>query len=277
MEYREIIIDPCARSISMDESPMLQMPTIDLSAKSLLLLSQLGFFACMAFWFGQDLEDTSDYLFPALFALSGLALFLSVPHSRMGVTLGIPAFMVVMGLATGETDTIFFAVFFLLMFGPIAYMPALASGDSTLGLEDDDRKMRLGIVWLAFTLLMVFMMSSMVPAAMDGEWTEEDFDETDYTMTIDSTEQTIAQVGLAAAVIGVVVFLLTALVGVEIGPMLPWHGGAIVAASMVIGQYLWLVADGGPDYNLASEVIFLLSLVGIIALPPCIAYGSHED
>ena len=264
----------------MSDSAMFKMPTIDLSAKSLLTLSQLGFFVCFTYWFSQGAESNSDYLFPALFAISGLALFLSVPNARMGVTLGVPAFMVVMGLASGENDMIFWAIFMLIMFGPIAYMPALASGDSTLGLEDGDRTMRLGIVWLAFTLLMVFMMSSLVQAAMDGEWTEEDFDESEYTMSLDSTEQTIAQVALGLAVIGVLVFLLTAVMGREVGPMLPWHGGAMVAGALVIGQCLWLVADGGPDYNLASEVIFILSLVGLIALPPCIAYrdtpGSSE-
>tara|TARA_Y100000780_G_scaffold52754_1_gene44969 strand:+ start:106 stop:906 length:801 start_codon:yes stop_codon:yes gene_type:complete len=261
----------------MSDSAMFKMPTIDLSAKSLLTLSQLGFFVCFTYWFSQGAESNSDYLFPALFAISGLALFLSVPNARMGVTLGVPAFMVVMGLASGENDMIFWAIFMLIMFGPIAYMPALASGDSTLGLEDGDRTMRLGIVWLAFTLLMVFMMSSLVQAAMDGEWTEEDFDESEYTMSLDSTEQTIAQVALGLAVIGVLVFLLTAVMGREVGPMLPWHGGAMVAGALVIGQCLWLVADGGPDYNLASEVIFILSLVGLVALPPCIAYRDTSD
>ena len=264
----------------MSDSAMFKMPTIDLSAKSLLILSQLGIFACFTYWFSQGIESNSDYIFPGFIAVSGLALFLSVPNARMGVTLGVPAFMVVMGLASGENDMIFWAIFMLIMFGPIAYMPALASGDSTLGLEDGDRTMRLGIVWLAFTLLMVFMMSSLVQAAMDGEWTEEDFDESEYTMSLDSTEQTIAQVALGLAVIGVLVFLLTAVMGREVGPMLPWHGGAMVAGALVIGQCLWLVADGGPDYNLASEVIFILSLVGLIALPPCIAYrdtsGSSE-
>jgi hypothetical protein len=171
----------------MEGASMFKMPTIDLSAKSLLMLSQLGFFVCFTYWFSQGADSNSDYLFPALFAISGLALFLSVPNARMGVTLGVPAFMIVMGLATGENEMMFWAVFMLLMFGPIAYMPALASGDSTLGLEDGDRTMRLGIVWLAFTLLMVFMMSSLVQAAQDGEWTEEDFDESEYTMSIDST------------------------------------------------------------------------------------------
>ena len=261
----------------MSDSAMFKMPTIDLSAKSLLTLSQLGFFVCFTYWFSQGAESNSDYLFPALFAISGLALFLSVPNARMGVTLGVPAFMVVMGLASGENDMIFWAIFMLIMFGPIAYMPALASGDSTLGLEDGDRTMRLGIVWLAFTLLMVFMMSSLVQAAMDGEWTEEDFDESEYTMSLDSTEQTIAQVALGLAVIGVLVFLLTAVMGGEVGPMLPWHGGAMAAGALVIGQCLWLVADGTPPYNLAAEVTFILSLVGMISLPTCIAYERSSD
>jgi len=257
---------------------MFKMPTIDLSAKSLLMLSQLGVFAVFAYWAVEDgVSDNMDYVFMTMMAGAGLALFLSVPNARMGVSLGIPALMVVIGLAMGEDEMMFWAVFMLIMIGPIAYMPAMAVGDPTLGLDDESRKMRLGLVWLAFTLLMVFMMSSMVPAAMDGEWTEEDFDEMDYTMSIDSTEQTLAQVGLGLAVIGILVFLLTTLVGMELGPMLPWHGGAMVAASMIIGQYLYLVADGGPDYNLASELLFLLSLVGMIALPPCIAYGSSDD
>ena len=256
---------------------MFKMPTIDLSAKSLLMLSQLGFFVTFTYWTSQGIEENIDYLFPLVMAVSGLALFLSVPNARMGVTLGAPAMIAVMGLATGENEALFWAIFMMVMFGPIAYMPALASGDSTLDLDDDSRVMRLGIVWVVFTLFMMVMMSNIVSMAMDGEWTDEDFDEVEYDMSIDSTQQTIAQVGLAVGVIGVLVFLLTALMGMELGPMLPWHGGAMVAASMIIGQYLYLVADGGPDYNLASELLFLLSLVGMIALPPCIAYGSSDD
>jgi len=264
----------------MSDDALYKMPTIDLSARSLMTLSQLGFFVCFTYWFSQGAESNSDYIFPGLMAVSGLALFLSVPNARMGVTLGVPALMVVMGLATKENDMVFWAVFMLAMFGPIAYMPAMATGDSTLGLEDDDRRMRLGIVWLAFTLLMMFMMSSLVPFAMDGEFTEQDFDEVEYAMSIDSTQQTIAQVGLAVGVIGVMVFLLTAVVGIRTyddrvimgnWKMLPWHGGAMAAGALAIGQYLWLVADGGPAFDF-MEIPFIISLVGMIALPTCITY-----
>jgi|TARA_B110000263_G_scaffold121366_1_gene105574 hypothetical protein len=262
--------------MSMEEAPMYKMPTIDPSAKSLLMLAQLGFFVCFTYWFSKGIENNSDYIFPGFMAVSGLALFLSVPNARMGVTLGVPALMVVMGLAMGENEMIFWAVFMLIMFGPIAYMPAMASGDSTLGLDDETRIMRLGAVWLAFTLLMMFMMSSLVPFAMDGEYTEEDFDETEYAMSIDSTQQTIAQGALGLGVIGVLVFLMTAVIGMEIGPMLPWHGGAMAAGALAIGQYLWLVADGGPAFEF-MEILFIISLVGMIALPPCIAYERSSD
>ncbi len=263
---------------------MYKMPTIDLSAKSLLMLSQLGIFVTFTYWTSQGLEDIIDYVFPLLFAVSGLALFLSVPNSRMGVTLGVPAFMVVIGLATGEDETIFWAVFMLVMFGPIAYMPALASGDSTLGLDDASRMQRLGILWIVFALFMMLMMSSIVDMAMDGEWTDEDFDEIEYDMSIDSTQQTIAQVGLAVGVIGVLVFLMTAVVGIRTydhrvimgnWKMLPWHGGAMAAGAMLIGQYLWLVADGEPAFNFI-EIPFILSLVGLTALTPCIAYDTNS-
>jgi accessory gene regulator protein AgrB len=66
---------------------MFKMPTIDLSAKSLLMLSQLGFFVCFTYWFSQGADSNSDYLFPALFAISGLALFLFSPKREDGSNL----------------------------------------------------------------------------------------------------------------------------------------------------------------------------------------------
>jgi hypothetical protein len=259
--------------MTMDEMPMYKMPTIDLSAKSLLTLSQLLFFITFTYWTSEGADSGVDYLFPALMAVSGLALFLSVPNSRIGVTLGIPAIMVVMGLAMGENDMMFWAVFMLVMFGPIAYLPAMSSGDPTLGLDDETRKQRLGILWVIFALFMLVMMSNITQMAMDGEWTDEDFDEVEYDMSLDSTHQTIAQVALAVGVIGILVFLLTALAGMELGPMLPWHGGAMTAGALAIGQYLWLVADGGPAFDF-MEIPFILALAGLISLPTCIAYGE---
>ena len=260
----------------MEETPMFSMPTIDLSAKSLLTLSQLGVFAVFAYWAVEGgVEDNMQYIFLVMMGGAGLALFLSVPNARMGVTLGIPALMVVMGLAMGEDEMMEWAVFMLVMIGPIAYMPAMATGDPTLGLDDETRLQRLGIIWVIFALFMMVMMSSLASMATEGEVTEEDSDGIEFTMELDSTQQTIAQGGLAVGVIGALVFLLTAVVGMEVGPMRPWHGGAMTAAAMLIAQYLWSVGEGAPAESL-MDYLFILSLVGIIALTPCIAYEDNH-
>jgi len=261
----------------MEGAPMFKMPTIDLSAKSLLILSQLGVFAVFAYWAVEEGSgDNMDYVFLTMMAGAGLALFLSVPNARMVVTLGIPALMVVMGLAMGENEMMFWAVFMLLMIGPIAYMPAMAIGDPTLGLDDESRLLRLGILWIVFALLMMFMMSGLGSLAMEGELTEEESEGEEFTIVLDSTEQTIAQGGLAVGVIGVLVFLLTAVMGRELGPMRPWHGGAMAAVALLIAQYLWMTAEGAPGEQ-TSDLFMIICFVGILTLTPCIAYEGSSD
>ena len=261
----------------MSDSAMFKMPTIDLSAKSLLTLSQLGIFAVFAYWAVEGgVEDNIDYLFLVMMAGAGLALFLSVPNARMGVTLGIPAVMVVMGVVMGENEMMFWAVFMLIMIGPIAYMPAMATGDPTLGLDDETRLQRLGILWIVFALFMMFMMSGLADMATEGELTEQDNDGNEFTMVLDSSQQTIAQGGLAVGVIGVLVFLLTALMGTEIGPMLPWHGGAMVAVAMMAAQYLWTVGENAPSGS-PMDYVMILCMIGLIVLTPCIAYKDADS
>ena len=268
---------PVSRIFCMEEPALYKMPTIDLSAKSLLTLSQLGIFAVFAYWAVEGgAEDNIDYLFLVMMAGAGLALFLSVPNARMGVTLGIPAVMVVMGVVMGENEMMFWAVFMLIMIGPIAYMPAMATGDPTLGLDDETRLQRLGILWIVFALFMMFMMSGLADMATEGELTEQDNDGNEFTMVLDSSQQTIAQGGLAVGVIGVLVFLLTALMGTEIGPMLPWHGGAMVAVAMMAAQYLWTVGENAPAGS-PMDYVMILCMIGLIVLTPCIAYKGAES
>jgi hypothetical protein len=45
---------------------------------------------------------------------------------------------------------------------------------------------------------------------------------------------------------------------------------------MLIGQYLWLGADGGKAFDFV-EIPFILTIVGLLALPPCIAYEGSSD
>ena len=95
----------------MSDTELYKIPTVELSAKFLLSLSQLMFFLVITYWVSQGgTENNIDYLIPVIMVGAGLALFLSVPNARMGVTLGIPLLMVVWGLATGENDMIFFVL-----------------------------------------------------------------------------------------------------------------------------------------------------------------------
>ena len=261
----------------MSDAPLYTIPTIDLSARSLLRLSQLGIFAVFAYWAVEGgVDDNIQYIFLLMMASAGLALFLSVPNARMGVTLGIPALMTVMAVVTGEYGMMFWAVFMLIMVGAIAYIPAMATGDPTLGLDDETRLQRFGILWIVFALFMMLMFSGLASLAMEGETTDQDNDGNEFTIVLDSTQQTIAQGGLAVGVIGVLIFLLTALMGTEIGPMLPWHGGAMVAVAMMAAQYLWTVGENAPSGS-PMDYVMILCMIGLIVLTPCIAYKDAES
>tara|TARA_B100000475_G_scaffold13640_1_gene10260 strand:+ start:202 stop:981 length:780 start_codon:yes stop_codon:yes gene_type:complete len=250
----------------MEEAPMFKMPTIDLSAGSLLMLAQLGFFCVFAYWGYEDAETTIDWVWPVMMLSAGLALFLSVPNARMGATLGIPIVMVVMGVTQGEPEMAVWAFFMLIIVGSLSYIPALAMGDPSLGLDEGSRDVRLKALYTVFMLLMLFMFSVVMPAALDGEF-QDDGEET-VVYSVESNEQTIAQAGFAMGVIGVLVFIATAVIGMQIGPMRPWHGGALLSGAVFVDSYLWVtVADSSP-----VEFLFALAAGGIFTLSACLAY-----
>ena len=267
---------PYPELINMSETAMFKMPTIDLSAQSLLMLAQFGFFAVFAYWGYESAETTSDYIFPLMMGSAGLALLFSVPNARMGVTLGIPAIMAVWGLAMGENEMLFWAVMMLLIVGSIAHIPALAIGDPSLGLDDESRVKRLGLVYTLFLAFMLFMFSGLPDAAMEGEVTDQDSDGNDIVYTLESTEQTIGQAGLGLGVIGILVFLLTAVMGSELGPARPWHGGLLFSGAFCLDAYIWISIDATGS-SLIPDALFALAACGLFILAPCIAYEGSSD
>jgi len=256
----------------MEEAPMFTMPTIDLSARSLLILAQFGFFASFAAFGLQDPQENIDYVWPAMMAIVGLSLFLSVPNARMGSTIGVPIVMVVVGLATGENEMMFWALFMLLIVGAIAYMPALAMGDESLGLDDQTRTMRLGIIYTLFAVFMLVMMSSIMDAAMDGKLIEEDSDgNTVGEYTLDSSQKTVAQIGLGMGVVGILVFVMTALFGMELGPARPWHAGVLLSGSVFFDSALWYMVEAAQNTTI-PDLLWTVAACGLFTLVPCIAY-----
>ena len=254
----------------MEEAPMFTMPTIDLSARSLLTLAQLGFFCVFAYWGYEAVEATIDWVWPVMMLSAGLALFLSVPNARMGATLGIPIVMVVMGVTQGEPEMAGWAFFMLIIVGSLAYIPALAMGEPSLGLDEGSRDMRLKALYTVFMLLMLFLFSVLMPAALDGEFEDDNGEDTVVKYSVESTEQTIAQAGFAMGVIGALVFIATAVIGMQIGPMRPWHGGALFSGALFADSYLWVtVADSSP-----VEFLWALAAAGIFTLSACLAYEN---
>jgi len=258
----------------MEGNALYKMPTIDLSAQSLLMLSQFGMFATFAWWGLEDSDGGIELAFPLVMAVAGLSLFLSVPNARMGVTLGVPALMAIMMVAMGEGEDAVWAVFMLLVLGPVCYMPAMATGDPSLELDDESRMTRLGWLYLIFALAMGLLGSGFLEGVTQGELSDQDSEGNTITHTLESDDTLIAQAGLAIVVVGIVLFLLTAVMDMELGPSRPWHGGVLLAVSAVLSSLLWSSASG--QGVLASDILFMIALSGLFVLTPCIAYeGAH--
>lgn len=256
----------------MEEAPIFKMPTIDLSARSLLILAQFGFFASFAAFGLQDPQETIDYVWPLMMATVALSLFLSVPNARIGSTIGVPIVMVAVGLAMGENEMLFWAVFMFLIVGAIAYMPALAMGDESLGLDDQTRTMRLGVIYTLFAVFMLVMMSSLMDAAVEGELNEEDSNgDIVGEYTLDSSQKTVAQIGLGMGVVGILVFAMTAIFGMELGPARPWHAGVLLSGSVFFDAILWYMVEAAQNTTI-PDLLWTVAACGLFTLVPRIAY-----
>ena len=255
--------------ILMDDNAMYKIPTIDFSVPSLLALAQLGVFAVFTYWgLEGGVSENVDYIFPLATGIAGLAIFLSVPNARIAVTAGVPAIMMVLSVVLeDQSEMAFWAIFMFVMLGSVSYLPAMALGDQTLGLDDETRLQRMGPLWVVFALVMMFMFGT-IEGAMAGELTDEDSDGNEIITELDSDEQMISQVALVLGLIGIVVFLATAVLGMEVGPMRPWHGGVLASGALCLTAYIWVATD---DFMIA-DVGMVLAMSGILTLTPCAAY-----
>tara|TARA_B100001142_G_scaffold2397_1_gene2585 strand:- start:316 stop:693 length:378 start_codon:yes stop_codon:yes gene_type:complete len=121
---------------------------------------------------------------------------------------------------------------------------------------------------------MVVMFSVLMPSALDGEFTDDSGEEEgDLVYTLESNDQNIAQVGLALGIIGILVFVITSVFGVQLGPVAPWHGGALLSGAVSIDSYLWYtVADSG-----VGDIFFALAAGGIFTLSALIANDGSDS
>ena len=90
----------------------------------------------------------------------------------------------------------------------------------------------------------------------------------EIVVELDSDEQMITQGALALGLIGVVVFLTTGVLGMEVSQVRPWHGGGLVSGALCITGYLW----HGSGVFAPEDYGMILAFCGIMTLAPCIAY-----
>ena len=152
----------------------------------------------------------------------------------------------------------------------------MAMGEQSLGLDDETLSQRTGIFYILFALFFIFMMMGITDIALDGEFDEDEGEES-ITYEVESTEQTLSHIALAMAVIGIVGFAMTAMMGMELGPARPWHFGALLAGCMVIGSYVFEVTMTGGITENPEEMLWALSVGGIFTLVPCIAYEGSDS
>ncbi len=264
----------------MGEDTMYKIPEIEFTSTFLLKLAQLGFMSTFVYWtiFPEDAEaGAADYLIGTLLAIGALSLFLSVPNARKAVTFGLPAIVGIAMVATGQSEDAIWALFMVIMIGAPAYLPDMAMGDPSLGLDDETRINRMGALYIVFALFFIFMMMGITDIALDGEFTEGEGDD-EQIYDVGSTEQTLAQVSLAMAVIGIVGFILTAMARMELGPARPWHFGVLLGGCMVICSYVFEVTmTGGMSEIDPLEMLWSLSMAGIFTLVPCLGYESSHS
>ncbi len=263
---------------SMGKDAMYKIPQIEFTATFLLKLAQLGFFSTFVYWTvgGGTGANAEDYVMGALLSAGALSLFLSVPNARMAVTFGLPVIVGVVLIATGQPGDAAWALIMVPMFGIPAYLPDMALGEPSLGLDDDTMSQRIGILYILFAFFFIFMMMGITDIALDGEFTEGD-DEDEEVYEVGPTEQTLSQVALAMAVIGIIGFAMTAMMGMEMGPARPWHFGALLAGCIVISSYVFEVTLTGGITENPVEMLMALSVGGIFTLVPCIAYEGSDS
>ena len=127
-------------------------------------------------------------------------------------------------------------------------------------------------IYTLFAVFMLIMMSSLMDAAVEGELIEEDSDgDIVGEYTLDSSQKTVAQIGLGMGVVGILVFALTAIFGMELGPARPWHAGVLLSGSVFFDAILWYMGEAAQNTTI-PDLLWTVAACGLFTLVPCIAY-----
>ena len=252
-----------------EDDAMYKMPPTDTSPFSLMLWCQFGFFMLMLYETTANSSGDGNPLFSGVFVIIGLLLLLRVKNGVLGAMGVLAAAPVVFGLVDGEgVSSILMWMFWMVVFmgGMGIMLPAASFREYGLEISDNVRK------WTV--ILVVCLVAGMFGAgesydiASSGEYTSDDGDTTHVAGDLNVN---LAWAGFAVAVGGLLIFLATAVGGVELGPLRPFHGISIAIISA------WLSAYNLSDFagrELPVELGWALVITGLMILP---VYNFFEE
>ena len=234
----------------MEENSAYEMPPTDTSPFSLVLWAQFGFFVLILSEFNQntDAMGAAELVFLGAVLVTGLLQLLRVNNRRMiGMLLMMAAAVVSWGVIEGEMEgAIFGLIFFILpFFGMVIFIPALGFDEHGMELSRERRKILLVLVMSLCIVFFTVMENLDLANDDDGVYETSDFDDETITYEISDLNVNLAKASIGLAVTGVLIFLATALGGMALGGLRPWHGVAIAAVAPWIDGYNW--SDFGSD------------------------------
>ncbi|MFL2956112.1 MAG: hypothetical protein ACJZ39_01440 [Candidatus Thalassarchaeaceae archaeon] len=267
-----------------DDAPF-EMPPTDTSPFSLMLWCQFVFFMLMLY---ETSADSGPDLFSGVFVIVGLLLLMRVKNGVFGAIGVLAAAPVVFGLAEGgDLSGILMWMFWMVVFmgGMGILLPAASFKEHGLKISDGARKW----IIILFVCLVVGMFGAgeSYDIANSGEYNDDSDsmyqDEKELRENGAACSEMVscheagdmnvnlAWAGFAVAVGGLLIFLATAVGGVELGPLRPFHGISIAVLSAWLSSYN-LSDFAGRD--LPVELVWALVISGLMILP---VYNFFEN
>jgi len=276
--------------MNMSDNAPYQMPPTDTSPFSLMLWCQFVFFMLMLY---ETSADSGPDLFSGVFVIVGLLLLMRVKNGVFGAIGVLAAAPVVFGLAEGgdfDLSGILMWMFWMVVFmgGMGILLPAASFREHGLKISDGARKW----IIILFVCLVVGMFGAgeSYDIANSGEYNDDSDsmyqDEKELRENGAACSEMVscheagdmnvnlAWAGFALAVGGLLIFLATAVGGVELGPLRPFHGISIAVLSAWLSSYN-LSDFAGRD--LPGELVWALVISGLMILPVYNFFENGEE
>ena len=257
---------------TMENNSFYKMPVIEMSAESALRIAQLGLFATFAYF--SLAEEEPDFIAALVFSLLGLGTFLSVRYVRVILSFGIPSVIVIFSILDGDPGFVVWAIITTIIIAGVCYLPDMVTGVKISWMNEDTSRRAIGPIWILIAIATIFMFTVGDVIEQGGDQLTQGEGEDMITVTLDSTQMNMVYAGTTIGVLGIVVFLLTAILDFSIGSIRPWYAGVMASGGGWIGiAMVYTIEEFAFDIG---DSLFMLCLSGILTLVPFLAYKTSD-